>query len=66
MARSSIEFFIFLDEFKTLFKEDNLKSMDVVVDGKVGGEKWKDMSKFETSSYIAEAQQSKQEYDKSM
>lgn len=49
LKRSSIGFYIFLDELKKSLKEEHIESKNVVVVGKANGEKWKNIFQIEKS-----------------
>ncbi|KAG9453982.1 hypothetical protein H6P81_006886 [Aristolochia fimbriata] len=57
-------FFVFLEEFRKIFKQEhpNVKAVSAV--GKAGGEKWKSMSDAEKAPFEAKAAKKKGEYEK--
>ena len=59
-------FFVFLEEFREIYKREhpNVKSVSVV--GKAGGEKWKSLTRAEKAPYEAKAAKRKSEYEKQM
>ncbi|KAK1264915.1 hypothetical protein QJS04_geneDACA011470 [Acorus gramineus] len=59
-------FFVFLEEFRKIYKQEhpNVKAVSAV--GKAGGEKWKSLSKAEKAQYEAKAAKRKSEYEKQM
>ncbi|XP_065872511.1 high mobility group B protein 1-like [Euphorbia lathyris] len=59
-------FFVFLEEFRKVYKEEhpNVKAVSAV--GKAGGEKWKSMSKAEKVPYETKAAKRKLDYEKLM
>ncbi|CAN6565408.1 unnamed protein product [Malus baccata var. baccata] len=64
--RPASAFFVFLEEFRTVYKKEhpNVKAVSAV--GKAGGEKWKSMSTAEKAPYEAKAAKRKTEYEKLM
>ncbi|CAJ1942209.1 unnamed protein product [Sphenostylis stenocarpa] len=59
-------FFVFMSEFRELFKKDHPTNKSVAVVGKAGGDKWKSMSDAEKAPFIARAEKKKEEYEKSI
>ncbi|CAK7325849.1 unnamed protein product [Dovyalis caffra] len=59
-------FFVFLEEFRKVYKQEhpNVKAVSAV--GKAGGEKWKSLSAAEKAPYEAKAAKRKTEYEKVM
>ncbi|KAF3433450.1 hypothetical protein FNV43_RR24552 [Rhamnella rubrinervis] len=59
-------FFVFLEEFRTIYKQEhpNVKAVSAV--GKAGGEKWKSLTNAEKAPYEAKAAKRKSEYEKLM
>ncbi|XP_044507275.1 high mobility group B protein 1-like [Mangifera indica] len=59
-------FFIFLGEFRKVYKQEhpNIKAVSAV--GKAGGEKWKSFTDSEKAPYEAKAAKGKSEYEKLM
>ncbi|RWR78800.1 high mobility group B protein 1-like protein isoform X1 [Cinnamomum micranthum f. kanehirae] len=57
-------FFVFLEEFRKVYKQEhpNVKAVSVV--GKAGGEKWKSLSDAEKAPYEAKAAKRKADYEK--
>ena len=64
--RPASAFFVFLEEFRTVYKKEhpNVKAVSAVA--KAGGEKWKSMSPAEKAPYEAKAAKRKTEYEKLM
>ncbi|ERN10245.1 high mobility group B protein 7 isoform X1 [Amborella trichopoda] len=65
--RPPTAFFVFMDEFRKTFKEENpeeAKSVSKVA--KEGGEKWKSLSDEEKKPYLEKAAELKAEYEKAM
>ncbi|WCJ19849.1 high mobility group B1 [Euphorbia peplus] len=59
-------FFVFLEEFRKVYKEENPNVKAVSAVGKAGGEKWKSLSKAEKAPYEAKAAKRKVDYEKLM
>ncbi|KAJ9694968.1 hypothetical protein PVL29_010450 [Vitis rotundifolia] len=59
-------FFVFLEEFRKVFKKENPNVKAVSAVGKAGGEKWKSLSEAEKAPYEAKAAKKKAEYEKIM
>ncbi|XP_010550497.1 PREDICTED: high mobility group B protein 4-like [Tarenaya hassleriana] len=59
-------FFVFLDEFRKQFNEENPGNKSVAAVGKAAGNKWKSMSDAEKTPYVAKAENKKNEYTKNM
>ncbi|KAJ7949963.1 High mobility group B protein [Quillaja saponaria] len=59
-------FFVFLEEFRKTFKEENPGVKAVSAVGKAGGQKWKSMTVAEKAPYEAKAAKKKAEYDNIM
>ncbi|KAJ6982949.1 hypothetical protein NC653_025921 [Populus alba x Populus x berolinensis] len=59
-------FFVFLEEFRKVYKQEhpNVKAVSAV--GKAGGEKWKSLSAAEKAPYEAKAAKRKTDYEKLM
>ncbi|KAF5190787.1 High mobility group b protein, partial [Thalictrum thalictroides] len=55
-------FFVFMEEFRKLYKEKFPNNKSVALVGKAGGEKWKSMSDFDKAPYVAKAEKRKAEY----
>ncbi|XP_039021637.1 high mobility group B protein 3-like isoform X2 [Hibiscus syriacus] len=64
--RPATAFFVFLEEFRTIYKQEHPKVKAVSAVGKAGGEKWKSMSNEEKAPYKAKAAKRKLEYEKLM
>ena len=64
--RPASAFFVFLEEFREIYKREhpNVKAVSVV--GKAGGEKWKSLTRAEKAPYEAKAAKRKSEYEKQM
>ncbi|KDP40471.1 hypothetical protein JCGZ_24470 [Jatropha curcas] len=62
--RPPTAFFIFMDEFRKLFKEANPDSKDVKKVAKEAGEKWKSMTEEEKKPYVDKAATLKAEYNR--
>ncbi|CAI0421802.1 unnamed protein product, partial [Linum tenue] len=59
-------FFVFMEEFRKVFKEKNPNNKSVAAVGKAAGEKWKAMSEADKATYKAKADKRKAEYEKTM
>ncbi|XP_047329225.1 HMG1/2-like protein [Impatiens glandulifera] len=59
-------FFVFMEEFRPIFKQQHPENKAVSVVGKAGGEKWKSMSESEKVSFVEIAVKRKAEYEKKM
>ncbi|XP_061366085.1 high mobility group B protein 1-like [Gastrolobium bilobum] len=59
-------FFVFLEEFRKTFKEQNPNVKAVSAVGKAGGAKWKSLTEAEKAPYEAKAAKRKVEYEKLM
>ncbi|XP_044470604.1 high mobility group B protein 2-like [Mangifera indica] len=59
-------FFVFMEEFRQLFKRENPNNKSVAAVGKAAGEKWKSMSDAEKAPYVARAESRKNDYSNSM
>ncbi|KAJ4963792.1 hypothetical protein NE237_023731 [Protea cynaroides] len=64
--RPASAFFVFMEEFRTQYKEKHPNNKAVSVVGKAGGDKWKSMSDAEKAPYVAKAEKRKIEYNKNM
>ncbi|CAM8911489.1 unnamed protein product [Rhodiola kirilowii] len=65
--RPASAFFVFMEDFRKQFKEENPNNKSVAAVGKAGGEKWKYMSDAEKAPYVAKAKTRKtHQYDKDM
>ncbi|KAI3816272.1 hypothetical protein L1987_15965 [Smallanthus sonchifolius] len=64
--RPASAFFVFMEEFRKQFKEENPDNKSVAAVGKAGGVKWKAMSVSEKAPYVAKADKRKAEYEKTM
>ncbi|GLT89175.1 hypothetical protein SLE2022_071700 [Rubroshorea leprosula] len=64
--RPPTAFFVFLEEFRKIYKQEHPKVKAVSAVGKAGGEKWKSMSDAEKAPYEAKAAKLKGEYQKLM
>ncbi|XP_022744527.1 high mobility group B protein 3-like isoform X2 [Durio zibethinus] len=64
--RPPTAFFVFLEEFRIIYKREHPKVKAVSAVGKAGGEKWKSMSNAEKAPYEAKAAKRKSEYEKLM
>ncbi|CAM8946795.1 unnamed protein product [Rhodiola kirilowii] len=64
--RPASAFFVFMEDFRKQFKEENPNNKSVAAVGKAGGEKWKSMSDAEKAPYVAKAETRKTQYDKDM
>ncbi|KAE9618572.1 hypothetical protein Lal_00047467 [Lupinus albus] len=64
--RPATAFFLFLDDFRKSFKEENPDSKDVKRVGKEGGEKWRSMTDEEKKPYLDKFAELKAEYEKAM
>ncbi|XP_027348740.1 HMG1/2-like protein isoform X3 [Abrus precatorius] len=59
-------FFVFMSEFRELYKKEHPNNKSVAVVGKAGGDKWKSMSDAEKAPFVARAEKKKEEYDKTI
>uniref|UniRef100_A0A6N2NKY1 HMG box domain-containing protein n=1 Tax=Salix viminalis TaxID=40686 RepID=A0A6N2NKY1_SALVM len=59
-------FFVFLEEFRKIYKQENPNVKAVSAVGKAGGEKWKSLSAAEKAPYEAKAAKRKSDYEKLM
>ncbi|KAK9164721.1 hypothetical protein Syun_005623 [Stephania yunnanensis] len=59
-------FFVFMEEFRKVYKEKHPNNKSVSVVGKAGGDKWKSLSDADKAPYIAKAEKRKADYNKSM
>ncbi|CAL1374727.1 unnamed protein product [Linum trigynum] len=64
--RPASAFFVFLEEFRKVYKEENPNVKAVSAVGKAGGEKWKSLSSEEKAPYEAKAAKRKSDYQKLM
>ncbi|XP_031495967.1 high mobility group B protein 7-like [Nymphaea colorata] len=65
--RPPTAFFVFMDEFRKKYKEENPEDAKSVAKvAKEGGEKWKSMTTEEKKQYIDKAAELKAEYEKAM
>ncbi|CAI9097073.1 OLC1v1033375C1 [Oldenlandia corymbosa var. corymbosa] len=64
--RPPTAFFIFMDDFRKSFKEQNPDNKSVSVVAKEGGEKWKSMTEEEKQPYVEKAAELKAEYTKAL
>ncbi len=64
--RPASAFFVFMEEFRKLYKEKHPNNKSVSVVGKAGGDKWKSLSDAEKAPYVAKAEKRKSEYNKNM
>lgn len=64
--RPQTAFFLFLDDFRKTFKEENPDSKDVKRVGKEAGEKWRSMTDEEKKPYLDKNLELKAEYEKAM
>ncbi|XP_076884670.1 high mobility group B protein 3-like [Bidens hawaiensis] len=64
--RPASAFFVFMEEFRKQFKEENPNNKSVAAVGKAGGAKWKAMSDSEKAPYVAKADKRKKEYEKTL
>ncbi|KAI3834349.1 hypothetical protein MKX03_030156 [Papaver bracteatum] len=64
--RPASAFFVFMEDFRTQFKEKHPNNKSVSVVGKAGGDKWKSLSDAEKAPYVAKAEKRKVEYNKTM
>ncbi|CAN1215600.1 High mobility group B protein 2, partial [Linum perenne] len=59
-------FFVFMEEFRQLFKEQNPNNKSVAAVGKAAGAKWKAMSESDKAPYKEKADKRKTEYEKTI
>ncbi|KAL3718153.1 hypothetical protein ACJRO7_003308 [Eucalyptus globulus] len=64
--RPATAFFVFMDDFRKVYKEANPDSKGVKEVAKQGGEKWKSMSDEEKKPYLDKASELKVEFNKAM
>ncbi|CAM8934709.1 unnamed protein product [Rhodiola kirilowii] len=64
--RPASAFFVFMEDFRKEFKEQNPNNKSVAAVGKAGGVKWKSLSDAEKAPYVAKAEKRKIQYDKDM
>ncbi|XVE49689.1 hypothetical protein DITRI_Ditri01bG0101400 [Diplodiscus trichospermus] len=64
--RPPTAFFLFMDDFRKLYKEANPDAKGVTGVAKEGGEKWKSMSEEEKKPYVDKAAELKAEYEKAL
>ncbi|KAB1993275.1 hypothetical protein ES319_D13G018800v1 [Gossypium barbadense] len=64
--RPATAFFVFMEEFRTSYKQEHPKVKAISAVGKAGGEKWKSMSNAEKAPYKVKATERKSEYEKLM
>ncbi|XP_074575774.1 HMG1/2-like protein [Curcuma longa] len=57
-------FFVFLEEFRKEFQQQNPDNKKVAVVSKACGDKWKSMSESEKAPYVEKAAKRKEEYQK--
>ncbi|KAI3507161.1 hypothetical protein L1887_21986 [Cichorium endivia] len=62
--RPASAFFVFMEEFRKQYKEENPENKSVAAVGKAGGAKWKSMSDSEKAPFVAKADKRKKEYEK--
>ncbi|KAE8075719.1 hypothetical protein FH972_014412 [Carpinus fangiana] len=62
--RPSSAFFIFMEDFRKSFKENNPDQKSCSAVGKAGGEKWKSMTDAEKAPYAEKGAKRKVEYEK--
>ncbi|KAH6768299.1 high mobility group B3, partial [Perilla frutescens var. frutescens] len=59
-------FFVFMEDFRKIYKEKHPNNKSVAAVGKAGGDKWKSLSEEEKAPYVAKAQKRKEEYERTM
>ncbi|KAK4489897.1 hypothetical protein RD792_000544 [Penstemon davidsonii] len=59
-------FFVFMEDFRKIYKEKHPNNKSVAAVGKAGGEKWKSLSADEKAPYAAKAEKRKEEYEHKM
>ncbi|KAK9059868.1 hypothetical protein SSX86_020572 [Deinandra increscens subsp. villosa] len=64
--RPASAFFVFMEDFRKQFKEENPNNNSVAAVGKAGGAKWKALSTADKAPYVAKADKRKAEYEKTM
>ncbi|CAH1413726.1 HMG1/2-like protein [Lactuca sativa] len=64
--RPASAFFIFMEDFRTQYKEKHPNNKSVSVVGKAGGDKWKSLSAAEKAPFAAKAEKRKAEYEKTL
>ncbi|XP_042501079.1 high mobility group B protein 7-like [Macadamia integrifolia] len=64
--RPPTAFFLFMDDFRKSYKEENPDGKDVKVVAKEGGAKWQSMTEEEKKPYLDKVQELKEEYEKAL
>ncbi|KAJ4974025.1 hypothetical protein NE237_007199 [Protea cynaroides] len=64
--RPPTAFFLFMDDFRKSYKEENPDGKDVKVVAKEGGKKWQSMTDEEKKPYMDRVKELKEEYDCAM
>lgn len=64
--RAPTAFFIYLEDFRKLYKEQHPEVKGVAAVGKACGDKWKEMSEQEKAPYVAKAARKRAEYEKAL
>eukprot|EP00250_Pteridium_aquilinum_P035042 c8510_g1_i1 orf=442-903(-) len=64
--RAPTAFFIYLEDFRKIYKEEHPDVKGVAAVGKACGDKWKEMTDEEKAPYIAKAAQKRAEYEKAL
>ncbi|KAK8606706.1 hypothetical protein V6N13_052468 [Hibiscus sabdariffa] len=59
-------FFVFMEEFRKQYKEENPDNRSVAAVGKASGAKWKSMTDAEKAPYVQKADNRKTEYNKNI
>ncbi|KAI5073487.1 hypothetical protein GOP47_0011500 [Adiantum capillus-veneris] len=64
--RAPTAFFIYLEDFRKIYKEEHPDVKGVAAVGKACGDKWKEMSDEEKAPYVEKAAQKRAEYEKAL
>ncbi|XP_028106550.1 HMG1/2-like protein isoform X1 [Camellia sinensis] len=64
--RPASAFFVFMEEFRKMYKEKHPNNKSIAAVGKAGGDKWKSLSEVEKAPYVAKAEKRKTEYNKTL
>ncbi|XP_071733052.1 HMG1/2-like protein [Rutidosis leptorrhynchoides] len=64
--RPASAFFVFMEQFRKQFKDENPDNKSVAALNKAGGAKWKAMSPSEKAPFVTKADKRKMEYEKTM
>ncbi|KAL4558072.1 hypothetical protein LXL04_036268 [Taraxacum kok-saghyz] len=64
--RPASAFFVFMEEFRKQYKEENPENKSVAAVGNAGGAKWKSLTESEKAPFQAKADKRKKQYEKDM